>query len=112
MGTSSSMAAGLCALAAVLVSSGSLAASPCGVRAEIVAGLGQRYGEETVAIGLTSEGALLEVLASGDGGTWTIIQTAPSGLACMLAAGESWQPRGAPPGAADGRPPQPGDPAL
>jgi hypothetical protein len=70
----------------------------------MVAALGERYGEATVGIGLASNGALLELLASADGATWTIIQTAPSGLACLLAAGESWQPRTPTDGGADERP--------
>jgi hypothetical protein len=71
------------------------AAPPCGPRADVVGELEQRYREAPVAVGLAGNGTLVEVLASPDGATWTILQTAPSGLACLVAAGESWQTRAA-----------------
>ena len=47
--------------------------------------------EQPVAIGLTSSGNIVEVLASGDGATWTIITTGPTGLSCVVQTGEHWQ---------------------
>lgn len=68
------------------------AGAPCNKRTEVIAELSKKYQEAPVAIGLASNGNLLEILTSGDGGTWTIIQTTPKGVSCMVAAGESWQP--------------------
>ena len=47
--------------------------------------------EQPVAIGLTSSGNIVEVLASGDGATWTLIATGPTGLSCVVQTGEHWQ---------------------
>src|SRR5690606_7820183 len=54
--------------AAVLFSGGGVAqAAACAERAALVGALAQRYGEAPVGVGLASDGALVEVLASGDG---------------------------------------------
>ncbi|MFQ6017937.1 MAG: hypothetical protein ACE5KF_07050 [Kiloniellaceae bacterium] len=55
--------------------------------------LAERYGEAPIAAGVTARGALLEVLATEDGATWTIIVTTPQGLSCVRAAGEGWRAR-------------------
>ena len=44
-----------------------------------------------MAVGVTNKGALVEVLTSADGGTWTIIVTTPQGMSCLVAAGEGWR---------------------
>lgn len=67
------------------------AGTPCNKRAEVLAELSKKYKEAPVAVGLASNGNLLEILTSEDGATWTIIQTTPKGVSCMVAAGESWQ---------------------
>lgn len=71
------------------------AGAPCSKRTDVIAELGKKYKEAPVAIGLASNGNLLEVLTSADGATWTIIQTSPAGIACLVAAGEGWQPKDA-----------------
>jgi len=55
--------------------------------------MGGKYRESPVAVGLASNGKLLEVLTSEDGSTWTILLTSPNGISCLFAAGSSWQPR-------------------
>ena len=45
-----------------------------------------------MAVGLSDSGYILEVLASEDGTTWTIMTTGPSGLTCIVQTGERWQP--------------------
>ena len=49
-----------------------------------------RYSEKPVAAGLDSAGKLLEIFASADGATWTVIMTSPEGTSCVIAAGEQW----------------------
>ena len=44
-----------------------------------------------VALGLASNGGIVEVLTSDEGGTLTIIITMPNGVSCMVAAGEYWE---------------------
>lgn len=62
----------------------------CGERREVVANLEKTYSEVPVSIGLASNGAIIEILAAEDG-SFTIILTKPNGLACVMAAGESWE---------------------
>jgi hypothetical protein len=76
----------------------------CGRRTDLLKELADRYKEAPVAIGLASNGSLLEVLSSGGGTTWTIIITAPNGTSCLVAAGEDWRQQNVPLAQADGRP--------
>lgn len=67
-------------------------ASPvCGDRSKVLAGLAAKYSEEPVAVGVTSNGGVIEVLKAPDGKTWTILFTYPSGPTCLVASGEAWQ---------------------
>jgi hypothetical protein len=70
--------------------------SNCGRHTDVVAALGDRYGEKQSATAMTSGGGLLEVLTAKDGVTWTIIISRPDGFSCVVAAGESWQDKEAP----------------
>ncbi|MCH9020119.1 MAG: hypothetical protein IIA73_07125 [Proteobacteria bacterium] len=82
----------------VLLLSGSLIAfpamaqqaGPCDTRAEFLDHLSKTYEEAPVAMGVTSNGHVLEVVAS-ESGTWTIIVTAPNGITCGIVAGENWE---------------------
>ncbi len=62
----------------------------CGERAKFIDMLGLKYAEKAVAMGLTSAGAVVEVLTSPTG-TWSILLTYPTGLTCMVAAGTRWE---------------------
>ena len=64
----------------------------CLPRADLLAHLAKKYSEAPVAAGMTIDGrGLVEVLTTGDGGTWTIIVTTPQGMSCLVAAGEGWR---------------------
>ena len=65
----------------------------CSNRTDILERLGNRYSEEPVAIGLASDGSALEIVASQDGRTWTLIRVWPGGRACILASGFAWTTR-------------------
>ncbi len=67
------------------------AQTACKPRTDVVGHLAKKYGEAPVAIGVTNNGGLVEVLTTGDGNTWTIIVSMPSGTSCMVAAGEGWR---------------------
>ena len=41
-------------------------------------------------MGVASNGAVVEVFASAHG-SWTIIMTYPTGMSCMMAAGDNWE---------------------
>jgi hypothetical protein len=88
------------ALALALVSAFALSASAaenaapgqsCATRAKVLQHLSHKYSEAPIAIGLAENGGVIEVLTSGQGGTWTIIITMPDGTSCMVAAGEDWE---------------------
>ena len=63
---------------------------PCADRSEFLNHLSSNYREAPVAMGLTANGGLLEVVASKDG-SWTIIVTMPNGMSCGVASGMSWE---------------------
>lgn len=63
----------------------------CDQRDRVLRLLQQKYKESPVAIGLTHNGGLVEVLSTDDGATWSIIVTTPQRMSCFLAAGERWQ---------------------
>jgi hypothetical protein len=64
---------------------------PCSDYGEVRRQLGARYGEAPVSLGLQSNGNVLQVFASARSGSWTIVSTSPSGLACVIAAGRGWE---------------------
>lgn len=63
----------------------------CGKRDEMLGHLSGKYSEEPVAMGLATNGSVVEVLASSAGGSFTIVYTTPDGLTCMIAAGSNWE---------------------
>ncbi len=63
----------------------------CGDRDAIVERLGNKYGEQPAGMGLSHANSMVEVFASEETGTWTILITMPSGQACLVAAGEFWE---------------------
>lgn len=62
----------------------------CGDRGKVVASLEKGYSEAPSSMGLASNGAVIEIFTSAKG-TFTIVMTQPSGLSCLMAAGESWE---------------------
>ena len=50
----------------------------CAARADVLKRLAKQYHEAPVAVGFVNAGALMEVLASEDGTTWTILVDSPS----------------------------------
>jgi hypothetical protein len=63
----------------------------CGPRSELLKALAKQYKEAPTAVGLSNTGALVEVLTSDRGSTWTILVSKPDGTSCLVAAGEEWQ---------------------
>jgi len=62
----------------------------CLERDQLAAALDGRYSEKPIAVGLDLGGKILEIFASADGETWTMIMTSPEGTSCVIAAGEKW----------------------
>lgn len=91
--TFAALASGLAAaLAGVQAAKADDQGAQCRDRDQVLEHLAGKYKEAPIAVGVTSTGGLVEVLSSGDGGTWTIIVTSPTGLSCLMAAGDGWRP--------------------
>lgn len=63
----------------------------CAPRAEVLDLLEKRYSETLRAIGMTRGQAVMELYASDDDGSWTLLMTLPNGLACMMGAGTAFE---------------------
>jgi hypothetical protein len=74
----------------MLVSSAT-AQPQCDDREKVLTLLSNKYKESPVAIGVTNNGGLVEVLSTNEGTTWSIIVTTPKGVSCLVAAGEGWR---------------------
>ncbi len=77
-------------MAAVTTSSPANAQAVCLAHAELVKQLSTKYAEEPMGIGLANDGTVMQLFASKDGNTWTLVRTLPDGTSCMMAGGESW----------------------
>ncbi len=66
-------------------------AANCGQRTQVVERLSEKYGETRQSMGLAQNNGVLEVFASAESGTWTIVITLPSGMTCLVAAGDAWE---------------------
>ncbi|WP_170529997.1 hypothetical protein [Ruegeria arenilitoris] len=63
----------------------------CAPRPDVLQRLAETYGETRRGIGMARQGAVMEVFASDDTGTWTITVTLPNELTCLVAAGEAYE---------------------
>jgi hypothetical protein len=63
----------------------------CGDREKVITSLAQKYGETRQGIGLGRNNGVMEIYASDDTGTWTILVTLPNGQACLIAAGDAFE---------------------
>jgi hypothetical protein len=62
----------------------------CGPRAEVLKQLADRYHEAPIALGVGTNGRVLEILSSPDGSTWTALTVGTDGTACVVMSGEQW----------------------
>jgi hypothetical protein len=69
---------------------------PCADRATVIERLESRYGEVRQAMGLNRGNAVVEVFASAETGTWTILVTTPNGVSCLIASGDLWEQHSGP----------------
>ncbi|MDH3264833.1 MAG: hypothetical protein OEM24_12665, partial [Paracoccaceae bacterium] len=67
------------------------AQSNCAQREVVVERLATGYGETRQSIGLAANNAVLEVFASLETGTWTILVTTPGGPTCLVASGGAFE---------------------
>ena len=78
------------AAAAMLWAVPAEAQSACGVRAKFIETLAKNYQESPSAFGIAGQRNLVELFVS-KAGTWTMLVTQPSGMSCIVAAGQSWE---------------------
>lgn len=73
----------------------------CADRDRVVSQLRTRYGESVRSVGLAPQNRIVEVFASDETGSWTIIVTSADGTTCLMASGRYFEslpltPRGDP----------------
>lgn len=77
-------------LGLMLVAPVAVQAQACGQRGTIAEVLSGTYGETMRAVGQIDGKTVLEVWATPDGATWSLLVTKASGLSCILHAGTDW----------------------
>ncbi len=65
----------------------------CAPRPVVLKRLAEDFSEARQSIGLARDNKVVEVFAA-ESGSWTIIVTAPSGITCIVAAGEAFERHG------------------
>lgn len=62
----------------------------CGERAGLLEHLKEKFKETAAGIGMTGNGAVIELMTS-ETGSWSLILTFPSGKSCLMATGDGWE---------------------
>lgn len=73
-----------------LADEASSGAPPCAGRHQVVDELKSRFSENTAGVGLTEQGAMIELLTS-EAGSWSLLLNFPDGRACLMATGNNWE---------------------
>lgn len=63
----------------------------CAARFLVEDRLGGGYGESVQSLGVTDNGAVIEMWANVDTGTWTAVVNLPDGTACVVASGVGFE---------------------
>jgi hypothetical protein len=66
------------------------APTACGVRSDLLAHLGKKFGEQRNNMMLDARGNLVEVFSNNETGSWTLTVTVPGGPTCVMSSGESF----------------------
>ena len=62
----------------------------CAPRADIVAKLNDRFGETRQSFGIVQHNKIVEIFASMNSGSWSILFTDANGYSCLIAAGTQY----------------------
>lgn len=73
-----------------LLAAPATAQQACAPREAVAARLAEEYGEQVVAGGLQNSQRMIEVWASLETGTFTIVMIYASGLSCVVASGTGY----------------------
>ncbi|MEX0305826.1 MAG: hypothetical protein AB3N12_00435 [Ruegeria sp.] len=63
----------------------------CAPRDNVIKRLVENYGETRRGIGIARQGAIMELYASDNTGSWTITVTLPDGITCLVASGQAFE---------------------
>ncbi len=63
----------------------------CATHAKLAKYLEIQYSETPTAIGLASNGGVIQLFTTSEGSTWTLIITMPDGTSCAMASGQGWE---------------------
>ena len=63
----------------------------CNDREKVLGRLDDGYGETRQSYGIAGNNTLIEMFASVETGTWTILMTDTEGLTCIIASGQSFE---------------------
>lgn len=64
----------------------------CEARADLLKRLQGEFNEQLMAVGVAGDGrAAVELHATRNGSSWTLLLTLPNGVSCLLASGNGWQ---------------------
>lgn len=64
--------------------------SNCAPRAVVVDRLASQFGESRQSMGLGSNNQVVEIFASTETGSWTIVVSTAAGMSCVVAAGQAF----------------------
>jgi len=81
----------LTCVATLMASTANAQTRNCAEHAMVVERLADGYGESRQSIGIAANNTVVEVFASIETGTWTIVVTQPGGPTCLVASGEAYQ---------------------
>ena len=62
----------------------------CATHEKLAGILNEKFGEQKLGMGLAGQTAMVELFVS-DKGTFTLVATNTSGVACIVGAGDSWE---------------------
>ena len=88
--TSLAVAAALAAPFLIVADAGAQGRA-CAKRDKLVVELTKSHGETRQSVGLQRNNGVIETFANTDTGTWTIIVSLPTGVSCLVAAGEAFE---------------------
>ena len=74
----------------ILLAPAAAQATVCMEHKTLVSYLSQKFSETPRALGLVASRNVMEVYVSEEG-TWTIVLTTAEGIACIVAAGDTWE---------------------
>ena len=66
-------------------------APPCTPRGAVIETLSSRYGESRQSIAMSADNLVVEVYASAETGSWSLVITRPDGISCLAVTGNGYE---------------------